>query len=80
MSLVDPRPVVLPEIVQYGDLKDKFLSVKPGLTGLWQVSGRYWVEYPERIHLDMYYIDNQSLGLDIKIIFRTLIALLEGSH
>jgi exopolysaccharide production protein ExoY len=80
MSLVGPRPVVLPEIVQYGDLKNKFLSVKPGLTGLWQVSGRNWVEYPERVDLDMSYIDNQSLWLDVKIISRTLKAVLEGSH
>ncbi len=80
MSLVGPRPVVIPEIARYGDLKDKFLSVKPGLTGLWQVSGRNRVDYPERVQLDMYYIDNQSLWLDAKIIFRTAIAMLEGSH
>jgi exopolysaccharide production protein ExoY len=80
MSLVGPRPVTPQEIGRYGNLKAKVLSVKPGLSGLWQVSGRNRVDYPERALLDLYYIGHQSLWLDIKIIFRTIIVLLEGSH
>ncbi|MBM4286776.1 MAG: sugar transferase [Deltaproteobacteria bacterium] len=80
MSLVGPRPVVPQEIGRYGDLKDKVLSVTPGLSGLWQVSGRNRVDYPQRAWMDVYYIDHQSFWLDVKIILRTVKALLEGSH
>ncbi|MFB4159241.1 sugar transferase [Geomicrobium sp. JSM 1781026] len=71
MSLVGPRPVVKPELEEYGDHLDKFLSVKPGVTGYWQVSGRSDVVYPERIDVELYYVYNRSLKLDIKILFKT---------
>lgn len=77
MSVVGPRPIVPPEISEYGPYGKKFLSVKPGLTGFWQVSGRNLVGYPERIFLDMFYIDHQSLGLDAKIILRTFLVVIK---
>ena len=77
MSIVGPRPIVTGEIDKYGDQKDKFLSMTPGLTGYWQASGRSDVEYDERIEMELYYIDHCSLWLDIKIIFKTFIAVLK---
>lgn len=72
MSLVGPRPVVQEELVEYGERKDEFLSVKPGLTGYWQVSGRSDIGYPERVDLELYYAYNSSLWLDIKILLLTV--------
>ncbi len=72
MSLVGPRPVVQEELVEYGKRKDEFLSVKPGLTGYWQVSGRSDVGYPERVDLELYYAYNASLWFDIKILLLTV--------
>jgi exopolysaccharide production protein ExoY len=81
MSVVGPRPIVPKEILKYGPFGQKLLSVKPGLTGYWQVSGRNKIVYPERVNFDMYYIDHQSLAFDLKIIARTFWVLLtmEGS-
>lgn len=73
MSLVGPRPVVQEELLEYGERKDKFLSVKPGITGYWQVSGRSDVGYPERVDLELYYVYNASLFFDIKILFLTVV-------
>lgn len=75
MSLVGPRPIVEKELEKYGKYADKFLSVKPGLTGLWQVSGRSDVTYEERVRLDMEYIDNRSIIYDFKIILKTFIII-----
>lgn len=77
MSLVGPRPVADfgKEIEKYGDKKDLLFTVKPGLTGLWQISGRSDLNYEERVHLDMCYIKNQSLVLDLKIIALTFYTL-----
>jgi exopolysaccharide production protein ExoY len=72
MSLVGPRPVVVEELREYGDRVDEFLSVKPGITGYWAVSGRSDVDYPERVDLELFYVYNQSFYLDIKIICKTL--------
>lgn len=71
MSLVGPRPVVKDELVEYGSRVNEFLSVKPGITGYWQVSGRSDVKYPERVNLELHYVYNQSLWFDIKILFLT---------
>lgn len=79
MSLVGPRPIVPQEIDKYGPFATKFLSIKPGLTGLWQVSGRNALSYEERVSLDMKYIDECSLWLDLKILFVTLPTVLKGS-
>ncbi|TDT52011.1 Undecaprenyl-phosphate galactose phosphotransferase WbaP/exopolysaccharide biosynthesis polyprenyl glycosylphosphotransferase [Fonticella tunisiensis] len=76
MSVVGPRPIVEKELEKYGKYADKFLSVKPGLTGFWQANGRSETTYEERVQLDMYYIDNRSLWLDFKIICKTIIAVI----
>ena len=72
MALIGPRMVSPPELVRYGELQSKLWSVRPGLTGLWQVSGRQTVSYARRIELDMFYIDNCSLRFDLSILVRTL--------
>jgi exopolysaccharide biosynthesis polyprenyl glycosylphosphotransferase len=83
MSLVGPRPVVPAEIEKYGDYASLLLSVQPGLTGQWQVSGRSDIgDYARRVRLDMEYIRNQSIGRDLRILFRTVPVVLskEGAH
>ena len=78
MSLVGPRMITPPELAQYGQHADRLLSVKPGLTGLWQVSGRTNLSYNDRVGLDMHYIENRSLAMDIKILFQTIGCVLGG--
>ncbi|MGA2286402.1 MAG: sugar transferase [Dehalococcoidia bacterium] len=78
MSLVGPRMVSFSEAEKYGDQLDKLLSVRPGITGLWQVSGRQEVGYEQRVRLDMAYIDSRSLWLDLKIILMTIPTVLAG--
>ena len=78
MSLVGPRPVTEPELVKYGDYKDYVLSVIPGLTGMWQVSGRSDTGYEERISFDTYYIQNWSIWLDIWILIKTVWVVIKG--
>lgn len=72
MSLVGPRPVVRAELVRYGDDVDYFLMVRPGMTGLWQVSGRSTLDYDSRVYLDTWYVKNWSLWYDIAILFKTI--------
>jgi undecaprenyl-phosphate galactose phosphotransferase len=73
LSIVGPRPVVKEEINQYFGVKAyKILSVRPGITGLWQVSGRSDTSYETRIHLDEKYVDNHSLLLDLKLVLKTI--------
>jgi lipopolysaccharide/colanic/teichoic acid biosynthesis glycosyltransferase len=69
MSLVGPRMISPPEMEQYGNMQFNLLTVKPGLTGLWQVSGRSNLSYEERVQLDMHYIRNYSIWLDLQILF-----------
>ena len=76
MSLVGPRPVVIDELNEYEDRKSDFLSVKPGITGYWQVCGRSGVGYPERVNIELYYVYNQNLLLDIKILLKTVIQVI----
>lgn len=76
MSFVGPRPIVPPELEKYGRYGDLLLAVSPGLTGLWQVSGRSDVSYAERIQLDMLYIARWSLLLDLKVLWLTIPAVL----
>ncbi len=78
MSLVGPRPVTEPEMVKYGEYRDYVLSVSPGLTGMWQVSGRSDTGYEERISFDTYYIQNWSIWLDIWILIKTVWVVLKG--
>ena len=72
MSLVGPRPIVQAELARYGDDVDYFLMVRPGMTGLWQVSGRNDVDYDTRVYLDTWYVKNWSLWYDIAILFKTV--------
>lgn len=76
MSLVGPRPIVPEELSKYGEYGRYLLRVPPGMTGLWQVNGRNDLSYDERIRLDMYYIHNWSLWLDLSILVRTVPAVL----
>ncbi len=75
MSLVGPRPPIPYEVECYKTWHRKRLDVKPGLTGMWQVSGRYRLSFDQMVKLDIYYIENWSLWLDLKIILKTLPAL-----
>ncbi len=75
MSLVGPRPPIPYEVECYETWHRKRLDVKPGLTGLWQVSGRYRLSFDQMVKLDIFYIENWSLWLDLKIILKTLPAL-----
>lgn len=72
VSLVGPRPIVESELPKYGRLRYRLGSIKPGATGLWQVSGRNETTYEERVRLDMVYIENWSIWLDISICLRTV--------
>ncbi|MBC7806531.1 MAG: sugar transferase, partial [Akkermansiaceae bacterium] len=72
MSLVGPRIITPAELSHYADYAAKLMSVTPGLTGWWQVSGRSGTSYAERVQLDMWYIDNRSPGLDLHILIRTI--------
>lgn len=76
MSVVGPRPIVRAEVEKYGVCADKLFSVKPGLTGFWQANGRSDTTYEERVQMDMYYIDNRSFLLDIRIILKTVISVI----
>jgi exopolysaccharide biosynthesis polyprenyl glycosylphosphotransferase len=78
MTLVGPRPSLKYEYKYYNDWHKRRVLVKPGLTGLWQVSGRSNVSFQEMINLDLYYIENWSIILDIKIILRTIPVVLFG--
>lgn len=78
MSLIGPRMITLPEIKLYGEHGEKLITVKPGLSGLWQVSGRSNTSYEQRVELDMAYIDNWTVWQDVKILVRTPLAVLKG--
>ncbi len=78
MTLVGPRPPLAYELAHYKEWHRGRLAVKPGLTGLWQVSGRSTVPFDEMVMLDLYYIENWSLTLDLKIILRTVPVMLFG--
>mgnify|MGYP004628778285 FL=1 len=77
MSLIGPRPIVDGEIEKYGENKDKFLSVRPGLTGYWAANGRSDITYEERMKMELYYVDNISFKLDIQIFFKTIISVVK---
>lgn len=78
MSFIGPRPVTTPELDKYGDKAKLILSVQPGLSGMWQISGRSDTGYEERITLDSYYIQNWSVWLDIWIIIKTIYIVIKG--
>ena len=78
MSLVGPRPIIDAEIERYGDKVDFYLEARPGLTGLWQVSGRNDTSYAERVALDAWYVKNWNLWYDIAIVCKTIKTVVSG--
>jgi exopolysaccharide biosynthesis polyprenyl glycosylphosphotransferase len=78
MSLVGPRMISPEEMSMYKQFDMNLLTVQPGITGLWQVSGRSDISYDERVRLDMYYIRNWSIWLDLQLLFQTIPAVLKG--
>lgn len=78
MSLVGPRMITENELSRFGHWRDNLITVKPGLTGLWQISGRSRLGYDDRVRLDMYYIRSYSIWRDIEILLRTVPAVLRG--
>ena len=78
MSLVGPRPPLAEEVEQYESAEKRRLLVKPGLTGLWQVSGRSELDWEDAVRLDLYYVENWSLTLDFLIMLRTVAAVFRG--
>lgn len=82
MSIVGPRPIVDAEVRRYGRFFEYYCHVKPGLTGLWQISGRNDTTYRERVQLDVEYVSRKSLLLDTLLIIKTVPAVLfaRGSY
>ena len=76
MTFVGPRPIVLDEMAKYGPYQAAYLAMKPGVTGMWQVSGRNDVSYDERVQMDVEYFDQISLALDLSLIAKTGLAVL----
>lgn len=79
MSLVGPRPIVEAELAKYSIYAHKLLTVKPGLSGLWQVCGRSDTTYPQRVIMDMHYIDHRCLRLDLRLLVLTASAVIRKS-
>ena len=82
MSLVGPRPLIEAELERYGEDVGYYLTARPGMTGLWQVSGRSDTSYVSRVHFDAWYARNWSLWYDFVILVRTIGVVLkqEGAH
>lgn len=78
MSLVGPRPIVREELLRYGRSASLYLAVKPGVTGLWQTMGRNELNYRRRVAIDVYYVRNSTLLLDVYILLRTARVVLAG--
>ena len=72
MSVVGPRPLVKEELPKYGKYIDKILTIRPGITGLWQVSGRNDIPYPRRVQIDLYYVNHGNFWMDLWIIVKTI--------
>jgi lipopolysaccharide/colanic/teichoic acid biosynthesis glycosyltransferase len=79
MSLVGPRPPLQDEVERYTDYVRRRLAVKPGLTGLWQISGRSDLSWEEAVRLDLRYVENWSLILDMQILWKSCPAVFHGS-
>ena len=79
MSLVGPRPALPDEAAKYADHVRRRLVVKPGLTGIWQVSGRSDLSWEESVRLDLRYVENWSFALDLQILWKTISVILRGS-
>ncbi len=72
MSVVGPRPLVEEELPRYGRHINKILTIRPGITGLWQVSGRNDIPYPRRVQIDLYYANDKNIWMDMWIVFKTI--------
>ncbi len=72
MSVVGPRPIVVEELSKYGRYIDKVLTIRPGITGLWQVSGRNDIPYPRRVQMDVYYVNFRNFWMDLWLIVKTI--------
>jgi len=72
MSVIGPRPLVPEELPRYGRKIDTVLKIKPGITGLWQVSGRNDIPYPKRVKIDVYYATSHNFLLDLWIVYKTI--------
>ena len=79
MSLVGPRPPLPAEVARYDTSVSRRLLVKPGLTGLWQISGRSDLPWEESVRLDLRYVENWSLTVDLVILMRTAMVVMRGS-
>ena len=77
ISIIGPRPVIEEELEKYGMNKNKFLSVTPGLTGYWASNGRSNTTYEQRMEMELYYVDNMSFKMDVKIFFKTVLSVLK---
>lgn len=77
MSLVGPRAVIDGEIEKFGVYKDAVLSVKPGITGYWAANGRSETSYDERVNMEFYYVSNNSIFMDIRILFKTVVSVIK---
>jgi exopolysaccharide production protein ExoY len=80
MSIVGPRPIIAGEVVRYGPYFADYCSVRPGLTGLWQISDRHAISYEDRVRLDATYAKSKSLHTDLRIIWRTVPIVLTGKN
>lgn len=80
MSCVGPRPIVFAELQRYGSVARDYFAVRPGLTGLWQVSGRSSLSYDERVSLDRHYVRNRSLLFDLSIMLKTVPAVMRRTE
>ena len=79
MSLVGPRPALPAEAAEYADHVRRRLVVKPGLTGMWQVSGRSDLTWDESVRLDLRYVENWSFALDLQILWKTISVIFRGA-
>lgn len=77
LSIIGPRPVIQEELEKYGENAKKFLSVTPGLTGYWAANGRSDTTYEQRMEMELFYVDNLSLKLDIQVFFKTILSVIK---
>lgn len=77
LSIIGPRPVVQEELEKYGSDAKKFLSVTPGLTGYWAANGRSCTSYEQRMEMELFYVDNLSFKMDVKVFFKTIEAVIK---
>lgn len=77
LSIIGPRPVIEEELEKYEENKEKFLSITPGLTGYWAANGRSCTTYEQRMLMELYYIDNMSWKMDVKVFFKTILSVVK---